>query len=98
MSNRKLLLNLLISGLALLVIGGTITIVDDLRTSSFPVIDVRAFGAVNDAVQVNVCNITAPSHTLTCSDPYGLGLPRHRWARPFRFLWLEPRMVTVLRW
>lgn len=73
MSNRKVLLNLLIAGLAILVIGGTITIIDDLRTTSFPVIDVRAFGAINDEVQVNGCAITAPSHTLTCTDPYGKG-------------------------
>ena len=46
---------------------------NDFSSKAFPVIDVRNYGAVGDAVQVNSCNITATSFTLTCSDPYGKG-------------------------
>ena len=52
---------------------GNSSIFPDVSTTNFPVIDVRAYGVVGDAVQVNSCTITATSFTLTCSDPYGRG-------------------------
>ena len=47
--------------------------INDLATEFFPVIDVRWYGAVGDAVQVNACNITASTHGLSCTDPFGRG-------------------------
>src|SRR5208337_3258533 len=45
----------------------------DERSSLFPVIDVRAYGAVGDAVQVNNCSGVAGMHTINCADPLGKG-------------------------
>ena len=44
-----------------------------LTTTQFPFIDARAFGAVNDGVQLGSCSMTASQHTLTCNGPYGKG-------------------------
>src|SRR5271157_2864265 len=45
----------------------------DSRTSGFPYIDVRAYGAVGDNVQLNGCSMTASSPALACNGPYGKG-------------------------
>ncbi len=44
-----------------------------LTTAQFPYIDVRAFGAVGDAVQLGSCSITAGQTLLTCNGPAGKG-------------------------
>src|SRR5208283_5399041 len=45
----------------------------DSSTKLFPFVDVRAYGAVGDAVQMGSCSITAGQVQLTCNGPYGKG-------------------------
>ena len=50
----------------------TLTATDSI-TSLFPYMDVRAYGAAGDAVQLGSCAITALSSQLTCNGPFGKG-------------------------